>query len=419
MGLLDTPGLSKRQADAGYAPLPSVQTIGESWEQGLAANNTQAEVPLCEYALPADVATGDVYEMVVFGTVQHTLSTDANFVWRFRAGSVNALGTVTTAIPPSTFGRRYQLTVRLQIGAGGTGYMSGDLRLSDALSTTFNTTTIAVNGAALATGLTAGSRMAFTSQIFTAFGSTAHWGSYLRRVARSSGVSNIFNGAKPTRNGVAYNVGNPSREWSTKAISATTDRFELRSGDYLQTDGSSKERTEFGQASPVPFSTDIWWSYALYIEPGTTSTAAFCVLGQFQRTYDVGDVPTSPVIELTLEGTDLKFNTRSDWSDPSSAQLPVFTRWTLTNFARGQWHYFVHRMRFEKTSNGRLTSWHNGTQLFDGVIPVGGNDAAGPYMKYGIYRGASPETIAVQWANVEIGTTDLTARITSPLTIAS
>lgn len=50
-------------------------------------------------------------------------------------------------------------------------------------------------------------------------------------------------------------------------------------------------------------------------------------------------------------------------------------------------------------------------------IPFGFNDTAENYPKFGIYRGVGAGVNIVEFANVEIGTTDLTSRITAPLPI--
>ena len=50
-------------------------------------------------------------------------------------------------------------------------------------------------------------------------------------------------------------------------------------------------------------------------------------------------------------------------------------------------------------------------------IPFGYNDTAENYPKFGIYRGVGAGVNVAEFANVELGTTDLTSRITAPLPI--
>ena len=67
-------------------------------------------------------------------------------------------------------------------------------------------------------------------------------------------------------------------------------------------------------------------------------------------------------------------------------------------------------------ATGSLGVWFNGAQKTNQTgIPFGYNDTAENYPKFGIYRGAGAGVNVAEFANVEIGTTDLTSRITAPL----
>jgi hypothetical protein len=51
-------------------------------------------------------------------------------------------------------------------------------------------------------------------------------------------------------------------------------------------------------------------------------------------------------------------------------------------------------------------------------IPIGYNDAVGPSWKFGVYKSANAKTLAVQYRNVEHGTSSLFDRIANPLPVS-
>lgn len=400
------------------ATYATAQVVAQALSTSTVSNNTATEVPLCAFALPDDTAPGDAFEIHAPGALGHTLSSPANMILRMWVGDGASMETPVLSLPPSAQPYRFILRGTVYIGESGNTIFDMTLNVGEALSTRLNGSLINLAGVATASGVGAGTIVKVTAQIFTAFGYAQMLRSALRRRARSATVTHLFNAATITRGGLTAQVSSPSKEWNAKNIAPEVDRFEIRSGDYQQSDGALKERIEVYR-DPVAFGVDQWLAYSLYIEPGTTSTADWCVLGQAHRTFDAADVVTSPPLAFNLVGTDLTCETRSDPADPSVSQPDPVIRYTLTNLARGQWHNFVHRMTFARTGNGYLKSWHNGTLMHDAAIPLGMNDAGGPYWKWGIYRDAAAETLAVRYANVEgFQTASLAARVTDPLPIA-
>ena len=75
--------------------------------------------------------------------------------------------------------------------------------------------------------------------------------------------------------------------------------------------------------------------------------------------------------------------------------------------------------------NGHLNTWINGSQVVDTDTPIGYftdlTDGSGRtilgYPQFGLYTANQPDTDIVYHANPEWGTSDLSARISAPLSV--
>jgi hypothetical protein len=229
----------------------------------------------------------------------------------------------------------------------------------------------------------------------------------------------ILNGADVDRNGVRYRSQTANQTWSLVNIGGA-DRFEVRPGDRPSFDVIDVERSELYQLAGLSYGTEVWLSYAFNLQAAAIDTA-WCLIGQFHDGgNDPGEVPRAPMwaMELTTAGA-LRVSTRSDPNAITTAPIPLVSRWTYTGFQRDTWYRFVWRLRFEKTGNGLMQGWRDGVEVYpETAIPIGFNDIADPYFKYGIYRAAgSSTTYVARVANVEVGTTSLLSRVTSPLAL--
>ncbi|KAA6438503.1 hypothetical protein FEM33_17605 [Dyadobacter flavalbus] len=224
-----------------------------------------------------------------------------------------------------------------------------------------------------------------------------------------------------------FMIQTPNKQWSLqKAINKSSPLYraqvnagEVWSGDYTN---KYRERSEFYMKNAqMPYDQDVWLSFAIKIEPGEAlnlDPSDFCYLGQFHASEDEGDISSPPVLGFRLEGLDtIKAYTCSTTITPHTISPKAFLR-ASGQFTRGIWHKNVMRIRFSPT-DGQFQWWKDGVELVNiSGIGIGYPDAVGPYWKFGIYRSPMPQTVAVEYANMEVQyNTSLESRITDPLLI--
>lgn len=220
--------------------------------------------------------------------------------------------------------------------------------------------------------------------------------------------------ARITIRGIQYEPEFAAHDWSIRrATNAPSDitRFEVRPGDEWSEDhdsGENKERSEFdGYKQKFAHGTDVWGAYTLFIEPGAEYRSDWNAINQMHgsklRAFHVHFKEGKLIIysEHVGPGTGAAITLR--YNGPLS---------------RNVWHNIVFHLREGASDNGRLEFWSDGKKIVDftGAIGAAGNQA---YWKFGVYRGYGPiaTPFAIQFANMEVGTSDLTARIASPLPI--
>jgi Polysaccharide lyase len=219
---------------------------------------------------------------------------------------------------------------------------------------------------------------------------------------------------KITIRGIPYTPEFALHEWNIRrATDATTDvtRFEVRPGDQWDGDrdsGENKERSEFdGYKRTFAHGTDIWGAYQFFIEPGPDYRSDWTGISQMHgskvRAFHVHFKEGRLIIysEHIADGAGTVITAR--YNGPLS---------------RNMWHNVVFHLRESASENGRLEFWRDGEKIVDftGTIGAVGNQA---YWKFGIYRGYGPIStpLAIQFANMKIGNSDLTERIVSPQAI--
>jgi hypothetical protein len=217
-----------------------------------------------------------------------------------------------------------------------------------------------------------------------------------------------------TIRGISYEPEFALHDWNIRrATGAATDvtRFEVRPGDQWDEDrnsGENKERSEFdGYKQKFAHGADIWGAYAFFIEPGADYRSDWTAISQMHGTK-------VRAFHVHFKGG--KLIIYSEHIGPGSSAVPTVRYNGL--LPRKMWHNVVFHLRESASDNGRLEFWRDGEKIVDftGAIGAVGNQA---YWKFGIYRGYGPigTPFAIQFANMEIGTSDLTARIASPLAI--
>jgi hypothetical protein len=231
-----------------------------------------------------------------------------------------------------------------------------------------------------------------------------------------------------TINGTNYNHMSPGKSYSLQnAVNRQSNvyRFELRYHDFYATE-TDRERSELQSLTTIPFGQDVWASFALFIPSGQApAPGQWMVLGQFHQSEDSTDIPgVSPPFAQYFDGGVFSIQTIGTGTNPTTpVGLDAFakTQYSDANFPRDRWVRIVHKLRFGQNGIGSIQTWIDGAQVVNApTTPLGFNDAAGPYFKFGVYRKISatdPTTFSVSYANVEVGTTDLSARISSPLPV--
>jgi hypothetical protein len=217
-----------------------------------------------------------------------------------------------------------------------------------------------------------------------------------------------------TIRGIQYAPEFAARDWSIRRATDTAGdvtRFEVRPGDQWNEDresGENKERSELdGYKQTFAHGTDIWGAYAFIIEPGADYRSDWSAINQMHG---------SILRAFHVHFNDGKLVIYSEHKGPGAAAV-VSARYSGP-LSRNMWHNVVFHLHEGQSDSGRLEFWCDGKKIVDftGSIGAVGNQA---YWKFGIYRGYGPiaTPLAIQFANMEIGTSDLRARIVGPLPV--
>jgi len=209
-------------------------------------------------------------------------------------------------------------------------------------------------------------------------------------------------------------------------------RFEVRPGDRWVFESPKQpapvERSELqgpgDETDPARFDAKTWTAYQFKLEPGGTSTAQWAVLGDWHVRPDPGDTATmtSPWQLELLRGDILAFITSTTTEKPARSTIPFQYLWKSAGpITRGVWHSLVSVADFDwrPKGEGGITLWLDGAKIVDYRGPLGYNNAKPPYFKFGIYRAATADTLAVDYANVETSRAPLRRRIHTPPPICS
>ena len=218
----------------------------------------------------------------------------------------------------------------------------------------------------------------------------------------------IPNGASPWiayRDWYAQNPGKPYSALRSETVNQ--QRFEVREGELF--DGAS--RSELGGTTfniPVAGNTIMWAASVLFEDTGAI-TSEWQIFSQL-HSDDTSAISYPPFwIEFIGDDT-VTVNTRT-------SNGTLVTHWTSPRITRNTWHDFVVRIALDHAGSGTLEFWWEGRKVVDYTGEIGYADSAFVYLKYGVYRGVSAGTTAIRFANVEIGTADLTSRIDAPLDV--
>lgn len=227
--------------------------------------------------------------------------------------------------------------------------------------------------------------------------------------------------------GKTYFAQNADRDWSLnfKGDPPCIYRFEARAGDrwVQEAQPDNVERSELrgptDDTNPARLNAETWTAYQFRIEPGPPSTANWVVLGDWHVVPDPGETSkmSSPWQLELRKGDILVFDMRYSNERPVRDNAPEMHIYTSpAPIRRGVWHSLVSVADFDwrPGGNGGVTVWLDGDRITGYHGPFGYDLTRPPYFKFGIYRSAAPETLAVDYANIEMSPASLAARIHAP-----
>ncbi|MCB1511876.1 MAG: heparin lyase I family protein [Hyphomicrobiaceae bacterium] len=175
------------------------------------------------------------------------------------------------------------------------------------------------------------------------------------------------------------------------------------------------ERAELdGWKGYLSISTTVWVAWAMYVEPGLRSEAAWCILNQI---YQYGGDTNAHV---------LRSDGKLYWVGKATNDPPGWPVRYSQPLKRGVWLQFVETYKFDPVGgNGHWKSWLDGRQVVNFKGPLGSKRAKAVYPKFGIYRATSQpydgvedrratDRLSVRYANMRFGRQNLSHLIKKP-----
>jgi hypothetical protein len=180
-------------------------------------------------------------------------------------------------------------------------------------------------------------------------------------------------------------------------------RFEVRPGDQPSFDSASVERSEVLKSDEIKFGQTYTLSYKFMIEPGQALNADWMILGQVHHRNDEGESGGSPPFAIELNDGVMRVISRTSDEKIRTSNAPSKTLWKDdAQIERGHWYDVKAEIKFDPFGNGAVNMWLDGQQIINYKGAIGYNDDEGGYLKMGIYRRASSETVAVNYDNMQM-----------------
>lgn len=221
-----------------------------------------------------------------------------------------------------------------------------------------------------------------------------------------------------TFSGRTYTVTSAENPYNIqRATNYDLTRFEVRTGDLRVGDPADRERAELS-GSPFAFtgSGEIWMAYSML--PINLDNSWWTTLFQGFGLANGDNTYEGPTLKLEHKGNGTKTGINIAGNNTNSARVQI-DLWDGTIFEENKIYNIVWRCSFHGTE-GKLTLWSNGVQLFsEQNLPMGFGTNPLTYLKYGIYRdvqtGDQPPVIVI-FSDPEYaqGLNALQARITNP-----
>jgi hypothetical protein len=215
---------------------------------------------------------------------------------------------------------------------------------------------------------------------------------------------------------------------TTSSNGVISRRFEVRAGDQAPGDKKyhdGRQRCEQKLRDVFyPMNTDVWLAYDFRwtgeVPPATSNSHE--IMNQFQQEPEAcDDVGHPPTLSLRYERGQFQIGSHATTEACDTIQPPNVNIYAEPWFPADSWQRIILRTRFDPTgTDSRVTLWINGQQKFDATgIPLGYaldtiDPTKAPHFSHGIYRDGQPETTVFEFANLEVGTVDLSARLCNP-----
>jgi hypothetical protein len=201
-------------------------------------------------------------------------------------------------------------------------------------------------------------------------------------------------------------------------------RFELHANDFASRVDSrlGNRRSELiSEGDRYGSGVTLWTSFSFVVGPshGPFDVARGHNIIHQWHSVDTAAEGRSPVVDVELVDGKLEIVTRSDATDDNGVTEVV--RYSATRPPDG----VVHNMVISGLlgQSGHVNVWLDGTQIVNTNAPIGyynddGGARALAYPHWGLYQSKTDAPTVIYHANLEWGTTDLSARVNTPLAVS-
>lgn len=171
-------------------------------------------------------------------------------------------------------------------------------------------------------------------------------------------------------------------------------RFEIREGDSPTGDGFRAELHELADFA-APFGSEVWYAFSTLVPDDWVDLDNRAVIAQWHATPDLadGEAWRSPPLAVRYRSGEVYVTARHA-SEPVQPEndAPEQELWRSEGaWEKGVWHDWVFGVRWTYEDEGFVQVFHDGEQVVSYEGPIGYNDVAGPWFKWGIYRDDVPE----------------------------
>jgi hypothetical protein len=195
-----------------------------------------------------------------------------------------------------------------------------------------------------------------------------------------------------------------------KSQSGNIYRIEVRQGEGRDSDRLKRhERAELGGVARYPYGTDVWVAYSLKVEKQPLlHEHQRVVIGQFHGHSG------SPSMSVRLNQGKLQIQSLTN-DRPDRPRGTSVTEHHESEVECDRWYGIVIRARFGTSRRAILQVWLDGRLIVDRQdFNLGYTTGTEVYWKFGVYRNTHPGIHALQFANMEVGTTSLRSRVEHP-----